>query len=49
MWRLKEDLRDLHGKRLLPDRHARTVTFRLNSEEYALYQAATAYINEFIP
>ncbi len=47
--RLKEDLRDLSGKRLFPDRHARTVTFRLNSEEYALYKSVTAYINEFIP
>ena len=47
--RLKEDLRDLNGKRLFPDRHARTVTFRLNSEEYALYKSVTAYINEFIP
>ena len=47
--RLKEDLRDLHGKRLFPDRHAQTVTFQLNSEEYALYKSVTAYINEFIP
>ncbi|MCX7719530.1 MAG: helicase-related protein [Candidatus Sumerlaeaceae bacterium] len=47
--RLKEDLRDLNGKRIFPDRHARTVTFRLNSEEYALYKSVTAYINEFIP
>src|SRR5581483_1990047 len=47
--RLKEDLRDLNGKRLFPDRHAKTVTFRLNSEEYALYKSVTAYINEFIP
>jgi len=47
--RLKEDLRDLQGKRLFPNRHARTVTFRLNSEEYALYKSVTAYINEFIP
>jgi superfamily II DNA or RNA helicase len=47
--RLKEDLRDLNGRRLFPDRHAKTVTFRLNREEYALYQAVTAYINEFIP
>ncbi len=47
--RLKEDLRDLNGKRLFPDRHARTVAFRLNREEYALYKAVTAYINEFIP
>lgn len=47
--RLKEDLRDLNGKRLFPDRHARTVAFRLSSNEYALYKAVTAYINEFIP
>ena len=47
--RLKEDLRDINGRRLFPDRHAHTVTFCLNSEEYALYKAVTAYINEFIP
>lgn len=47
--RLKEDLRDLHGHRLFPDRHARTVAFRLNGDEYALYKAVTAYINEFMP
>jgi superfamily II DNA or RNA helicase len=47
--RLKEDLRDLHGGRLFPDRHAHTVMFRLNREEYDLYKAVTAYINEFLP
>ncbi|HUT59346.1 MAG TPA: helicase-related protein [Phycisphaerae bacterium] len=47
--RLKEDLKDIHGHRLFPDRHASTVTFRLNGEEYALYKAVTAYINEFMP
>jgi len=47
--RLKEDLKDLHGGRLFPDRHAHTVTFRLNREEYDLYKAVTAYINEFLP
>ena len=47
--RLKEDLRDLQGRRLFPDRHAHTVTFTLNSDEYALYKAVTAYINQFIP
>jgi SNF2 family DNA or RNA helicase len=47
--RLKEDLKDLDGSRLFPDRHVKTVTFRLNSEEYALYKSVTAYINEFIP
>ena len=29
--RLKEDLRDLYGHRLFPDRHAHTVTFTLNA------------------
>jgi hypothetical protein len=47
--RLKEDLKDLNGHRLFPDRHAHTVSFRLNSEEYTLYKAVTAYINEFLP
>ena len=47
--RLKEDLRDLHGRRLFPDRHAHTVAFKLNSEEYDLYKAVTAYINQFLP
>jgi SNF2 family DNA or RNA helicase len=47
--RLKEDLRDLDGRRLFPDRHAHTVTFQLNAEEFALYKAVTAYINEFLP
>ncbi len=47
--RLKEDLRDIHGRRLFPDRHAHTVTFRLNREEYRLYKAVTAFINRFLP
>jgi len=47
--RLKEDLKDLRGRRLFPDRHASTVTFCLNADEYALYKAVTAYINEFMP
>jgi len=47
--RLKEDLKDLHGRRLFPDRHVKTVTFCLNSEEYTLYKAVTAYINQFMP
>jgi superfamily II DNA or RNA helicase len=47
--RLKEDLRDLHGRRLFPDRHAHTVTFQLNLQEYDLYKAVTAYINQFLP
>jgi superfamily II DNA or RNA helicase len=47
--RLKEDLRDIAGRRLFPDRFVHTVTFRLNHEEYNLYKAVTAYINEFLP
>jgi superfamily II DNA or RNA helicase len=47
--RLKEDLKDLRGHRLFPDRHAVTVPFCLNREEYALYQAVTDYINRFLP
>ena len=47
--RLKEDLKDLHGRRLFPDRHVGTVSFSLGSEEYAIYKAVTAYINEFLP
>jgi superfamily II DNA or RNA helicase len=47
--RLKEDLRDVDGRRLFPDRHAQSVTFQLNREEYALYKAVTAYINQFLP
>ena len=47
--RLKEDLKDVNGRRLFPDRHAHTVQFRLNREEYDLYKSVTAYINEFLP
>lgn len=47
--RLKEDLKDMEGQRLFPDRHALTVPFMLNVEEFALYKAVTSYINEFIP
>jgi superfamily II DNA or RNA helicase len=47
--RMKEDLRDANGKRLFPDRHAISVAFCLNNEEYALYKSVTAYINQFIP
>lgn len=47
--RLKEDLKDLQGRRLFPDRHAHTVTFRLNAEEYDLYKAVTGFINQFLP
>jgi superfamily II DNA or RNA helicase len=47
--RLKEDLKEVDGHRLFPDRFAHTVTFRLNQNEYDLYKAVTAFINEFLP
>src|SRR5262245_41218428 len=47
--RLKEDLRDLRGRRLFPDRHAHTVAFKLTVAEYDLYKAVTAYISQFLP
>ncbi len=47
--RLKEDLKDLNGRRLFPDRFAHTVTFKLSREKFDLYKAVTAYINEFLP
>ncbi|MBN2561537.1 MAG: DUF3883 domain-containing protein [Phycisphaerae bacterium] len=47
--RLKEDLKDIRGHRLFPDRHAHTVTFKLSGDEFALYKAVTEYINQFIP
>lgn len=47
--RLKEDLRDMNGRRLFPDRHVQTVAFRLSLEEFGLYKAVTAYINQFLP
>jgi hypothetical protein len=47
--RLKEDLKDMDGQRLFPDRHAVTVPFMLNPDEFALYKAVTQYINQFIP
>ena len=47
--RLKEDLKDMSGRRLFPDRHVQTVSFDLGPEEYTIYKAVTAYINEFLP
>ena len=47
--RLKEDLKDIHGRRLFPDRHVQTVSFDLGPEEYTIYKAVTAYINEYLP
>ena len=47
--RLKEDLKDMRGQRLFPDRHVQTVSFDLGPDEYTIYKAVTAYINEFLP
>jgi SNF2 family DNA or RNA helicase len=47
--RLKEDLRDVNGRRLFPDRHAHSIAFKLTHDEYDLYKTVTAYINEFLP
>ena len=47
--RLKEDLKDMRGQRLFPDRHVHTVSFALGPDEYMIYKAVTAYINEFLP
>ena len=47
--RLKEDLKDLHGRRLFPDRHVHTVSFSLRRDEYDIYKTVTAYINEYLP
>ena len=47
--RLKEDLKDMRGRRLFPDRHVQTVSFHLGREEYDIYKAVTAYINEYLP
>jgi len=47
--RLKEDLRDLDGYKLFPEREANTVRFKLNSDEFNLYKAVAAYINQYLP
>ncbi len=47
--RLKEDLRDVNGRRLFPDRHSHSIAFKLNHDEYDLYKTVSAYINEFMP
>ena len=47
--RLKEDLKDMRGQRLFPDRHVHTISFALGPDEYTIYKAVTACINEFLP
>ena len=44
---LKENLRDINGQRLFPDRYAHTVKFRLNKEEFDLYKAALPISTSF--
>ena len=39
----------MRGRRLFPDRHVQTVSFELGPDEYTIYKAVTAYINEFLP
>ena len=46
--RLKEDLRDMDGMPLFPDRHVKSIKFKLTADEYALYKTVSAYINEFL-
>ena len=47
--RLKEDMKDMYGRRLFPDRYVHTIEFNLGTEEYNIYKAVTAYINEYLP
>lgn len=47
--RMKEELRDFDGHPLFTERHPSTVRFELSRAEMALYQAVTAYINQFLP
>ncbi len=47
--RLKEDLKDMHGRKLFPGRHVHTISFDLGAQEYAIYKAVTAYINKYLP
>ncbi len=46
--RLKEHLRDMNGRPLFTKRYAITVTFKLNVEEYDLYQSVTDYLNRYL-
>lgn len=46
--RLKEELRDLNGRPLFTKRNAVTVPFKLNLDEYELYEAIGEYLNRFL-
>ncbi|MFN3689378.1 MAG: helicase-related protein, partial [Fimbriimonadales bacterium] len=44
--RLKEDLKDFHGRPLFPPRHVKTRVFQLSDEEKRLYNALTQYVEQ---
>ncbi len=44
--RLKEDLKDFHGRPLFPPRKVFTIKYLLSDEEKRLYNAVTAYVEE---
>jgi len=44
--RLKEDLKDFHGRPLFPPRHVYTRTFRLSDDEKRLYNRLTEYVEQ---
>jgi superfamily II DNA or RNA helicase len=44
--RLKEDMKDWEGKPLYKDRHTKTVSYELTSEEKELYEAVTKYLTK---
>ena len=43
---VKESLRTFDGKRLFPERHARSLNFELSGPEDELYRAVTAYVSD---
>lgn len=47
--RMKEDLRGFDGKPLFVDRKAYSQDFQLYPHEYALYDAVSRYVNEYLP
>lgn len=44
--RLKEDLKDFHGRPLFPPRHVYTRTFQLSDDEKRLYNQLTEYVEQ---
>ena len=43
---VKENLRTFEGKRLFPQRHAKSLNFELSEPEAELYEAVTRYVSE---